>query len=108
MPALRFSFPAMIQARGPCSTSARESGLAGHASTSRRSGSRGDLGRLSRLVAGDLGFDGELLDERQRQLGIDGAGVDLTPLEFDLVCYLLRARRGARTQRSTPVARLLE
>jgi DNA-binding response OmpR family regulator len=46
-------------------------------------------GWLSRLVASDLELDDELLDERQRQLVIDGTRVDLTPLEFDLLRYLL-------------------
>lgn len=46
-------------------------------------------GWLSRLIAGDLQLEDELLDEQQRQLVIDGARVDLTPLEFDLLRYLL-------------------
>jgi hypothetical protein len=55
-------------------------------------------GWLSRLVAGDLELDDELLDERQRQLVIDGARVDLTPLEFDLLRYLLD-REGSAVER---------
>jgi hypothetical protein len=46
-------------------------------------------GWLSRLIADDLQLDDELLDEQQRQLVIDGARIDLTPLEFDLLRYLL-------------------
>jgi hypothetical protein len=46
-------------------------------------------GWLGRLVASDLELDDELLDEQQRQLVIDGTRVDLTPLEFDLLRYLL-------------------
>jgi DNA-binding response OmpR family regulator len=55
-------------------------------------------GWLSRLVAGDLELDGELLDRRQRQLVTDGRRVDLTPLEFDLLCYLLD-REGTAVDR---------
>ena len=55
-------------------------------------------GWLSRLVAGDLELDDELLDERQRQLVIDGDRVDLTPLEFDLLRYLLD-REGSAVER---------
>jgi DNA-binding response OmpR family regulator len=55
-------------------------------------------GWLSRLVAGDLELDDELLDERQRQLVIDAARVDLTPLEFDLLRYLLD-REGSAVER---------
>jgi hypothetical protein len=46
-------------------------------------------GWLSRLIADDLQLDDELLDAQQRQLVIDGARIDLTPLEFDLLRYLL-------------------
>ena len=46
-------------------------------------------GWLGRLIADDLQLDDELLDEHQRQLVIDGARSDLTPLEFDLLRYLL-------------------
>lgn len=46
-------------------------------------------GWLGRLIADDLQLDDELLDEKQRQLVIDGARIDLTPLEFDLLRYLL-------------------
>ena len=46
-------------------------------------------GWLGRLIAGELELDDELLDARQRQLVIDGDRVDLTPLEFDLLRYLL-------------------
>jgi Transcriptional regulatory protein, C terminal/AAA ATPase domain len=55
-------------------------------------------GWLSRLVADDLELDDGLLDERQRQLVIDGTRVDLTPLEFDLLRYLLD-REGSVVER---------
>jgi DNA-binding response OmpR family regulator len=55
-------------------------------------------GWLGRLVAGDLELDDELLDERQRQLVIDADRVDLTPLEFDLLRYLLD-REGSVVER---------
>jgi Transcriptional regulatory protein, C terminal/AAA ATPase domain len=55
-------------------------------------------GWLSRLVAGDLELDSELLDRRQRQLVTDGTRIDLTPLEFDLLCYLLD-REGTAVER---------
>jgi hypothetical protein len=46
-------------------------------------------GWLGRLIADDLQLDDDLLDEQQRQLVIDGGRTDLTPLEFDLLRYLL-------------------
>src|SRR5262249_35101109 len=55
-------------------------------------------GWLGRLVAGDLELEDELLDGRQRQLVIDGTRVDLTPLEFDLLRYLLD-REGSLVER---------
>ena len=55
-------------------------------------------GWLGRLIAGDLELDDEVLDERQRQLVIDGDRVDLTPLEFDLLRYLLD-REGSAVER---------
>jgi hypothetical protein len=56
-------------------------------------------GWLGRLIADDLELDDDLLDERQRQLVIDGDRVDLTPLEFDLLRYLLD-REGTVVERS--------
>jgi hypothetical protein len=55
-------------------------------------------GWLGRLIADDLELDDDLLDDAQRQLVIDGARVDLTPLEFDLLRYLLD-REGAVVDR---------
>jgi hypothetical protein len=55
-------------------------------------------GWLGRLIADDLQLDDELLDDRQRQLVVDGARVDLTPLEFDLLRYLLD-REGFAVER---------
>src|SRR5262249_17501870 len=49
-------------------------------------------------VASDLELDDELLDERQRQLVLDGTRIDLTPLEFDLLRYLLD-REGTAVER---------
>ena len=55
-------------------------------------------GWLGRLIAGDLELDDEVLDERQRQLVVDGDRIDLTPLEFDLLRYLLD-REGTVVER---------
>jgi len=55
-------------------------------------------GWLGRLVADDLELDDEVLDERQRRLVVDGTPVDLTPLEFDLLRYLLD-REGTAVER---------
>jgi hypothetical protein len=46
-------------------------------------------GWLSRLIADDLDVDDELLDDRRRQLVIDGSRINLTALEFGLLRYLL-------------------
>jgi len=55
-------------------------------------------GWLSRLIADDLQLEDDLLDEQQRQLVVDGARIDLTRLEFDLLRYLLD-REGLTVER---------
>jgi hypothetical protein len=57
-------------------------------------------GWLSRLVADDLDLEDELLDDRQRQIVIDGTRVDLTPLEFNLLRYLLDREGSAIDRRA--------
>jgi hypothetical protein len=61
-------------------------------------------GWLTDLAAVEFGPpEDDLLDVRQRQLLIDGARVDLTPKEFD-VMHLLRERKGHTVPRSELLA----
>lgn len=61
-------------------------------------------GWLTRLAAEELGLpEDELLDVRRRQLLVDGARIDLTPLEFEVVHYL-RERAGEPVSRQALLA----